>query len=411
MSTSVADQYTVAAATGGVTAPQGFTAAGLHCGIKAKAGALDLGVLAADTAVPAAGVFTTNLAQAAPVTVSKRHLEASQGLVRAIVVNSGCANACTGTAGMSDALQMTVETAAQLGCRPEQVLVASTGVIGVNLKMDKVVPGIRTAAAALGREHGGVMARAIMTTDPFPKEHAVTVKTARGTFTVGGTAKGSGMIEPNMATMLGFLATDAKVSPAVLQRALKESADATFNAITVDGECSTNDCVFAMASGASGVEIDDELYPALVAGFYDVSRALAMGIVRGGEGATKLITIAVTDARTVADAMRVAKTIANSPLVKTAVHGADPNWGRIVAAAGRSGVMFDVDRATVHVGGVLLFENGLPHDGNAPKAAAHLRQKDVAIDVHLGTGGGGDATVWTCDLSAEYVKINGEYRT
>jgi len=411
MSTSVADQYTVAAATGGVTAPQGFTAAGLHCGIKAKAGALDLGVLAADTAVPAAGVFTTNLAQAAPVTVSKRHLEASQGLVRAIVVNSGCANACTGTAGMSDALQMTVETAAQLGCRPEQVLVASTGVIGVNLKMDKVVPGIRTAAAALGREHGGVMARAIMTTDPFPKEHAVTVKTARGTFTVGGTAKGSGMIEPNMATMLGFLATDAKVSPAVLQRALKESADATFNAITVDGECSTNDCVFAMASGASGVEIDDELYPALVAGFYDVSRALAMGIVRGGEGATKLITIAVMDARTVADAMRVAKTIANSPLVKTAVHGADPNWGRIVAAAGRSGVMFDVDRATVHVGGVLLFENGLPHDGNAPKAAAHLRQKDVAIDVHLGTGGGGDATVWTCDLSAEYVKINGEYRT
>ena len=411
MSTSVADQYTVAAATGGVTAPQGFTAAGLHCGIKAKAGALDLGVLAADTAVPAAGVFTTNLAQAAPVTVSKRHLEASQGLVRAIVVNSGCANACTGTAGMSDALQMTVETAAQLGCRPEQVLVASTGVIGVNLKMDKVVPGIRTAAAALGREHGGVMARAIMTTDPFPKEHAVTVKTARGTFTVGGTAKGSGMIEPNMATMLGFLATDAKVSPAVLQRALKESADATFNAITVDGECSTNDCVFAMASGASGVEIDDELYPALVAGFYDASRALAMGIVRGGEGATKLITIAVKDARTAADAMRVAKTIANSPLVKTAVHGADPNWGRIVAAAGRSGVMFDVDCATVHVGGVLLFENGLPHDGNAPKAAAHLRQKDVAIDVHLGTGGGGDATVWTCDLSAEYVKINGEYRT
>jgi len=395
---------------GGVTAPRSFRAAGTSAGIKANGG-LDLMLLVSDAPAQAAAVFTTNLATAAPVIVSREHLVSSGGATRAIVVNSGCANACTGTAGMSDALQMTVETAAQLGCRPEQVLVASTGVIGVNLKMDKVVPGIRTAAAALGREHGGVMARAIMTTDPFPKEHAVTVKTARGTFTVGGTAKGSGMIEPNMATMLGFLATDAKVSPAVLQRALKESADATFNAITVDGECSTNDCVFAMASGASGVEIDDELYPALVAGFYDVSRALAMGIVRGGEGATKLITIAVMDARTVADAMRVAKTIANSPLVKTAVHGADPNWGRIVAAAGRSGVMFDVDRATVHVGGVLLFENGLPHDGNAPKAAAHLRQKDVAIDVHLGTGGGGDATVWTCDLTAEYVKINGAYRT
>lgn len=411
MSTSVADQFTVAAATGGATAPKGFTAAGLHCGIKAKAGALDLGVLAADTAVPAAGIFTTNLAQAAPITVSKRHFETNNGLVRAIVVNSGCANACTGTVGMSDARQMAAETAARLGCAPDQVLVASTGVIGVNLKMDKLVPGIGAATAALGRENGGVLARAIMTTDPFPKEHAVTVKTPRGSFTVGGTAKGSGMIEPNMATMLGFVATDAKVSSAILQRALRESAAHTFNAITVDGDGSTNDCVFAMASGASGVEIDDDLYPALLAGFYEVSRELAVAIVRGGEGATKLITIAVSDARTAADAMRVAKTIANSPLVKTAVHGADPNWGRIVAAAGRAGVTFDVDRATVHVGGVLLFENGRPHDDNAPRAAEHLKQKDVSIDVHLGTGGGGNATVWTCDLTAEYVKINGEYRT
>jgi glutamate N-acetyltransferase/amino-acid N-acetyltransferase len=411
MSTSVASQFAVSAAAGGATAPAGFAAAGLHCGIKAKPGALDLGLLAADTAVPAAGIFTTNLAQAAPVTVSKRHLEASHGLVRAIVVNSGCANACTGAVGLSDARQMATETAARLGCEPEQVLVASTGVIGVNLKMDKLVPGIHRAAAGLGAGQGDALARAIMTTDPFPKEHAVSVKTPRGTFTVGGTAKGSGMIEPNMATMLGFLTTDARVEPAVLRRALRESADATFNAITVDGECSTNDCVFAMASGASGVAIDDELYPALVAGFYAVSRELAMGIVRGGEGATKLITIDVKDARTAADAMRVAKTIGNSPLVKTAVHGADPNWGRIVAAAGRAGVMFDVQRATVHVGGVLLFENGLPHDGNAPQAAEHLRQKDVSIVVDLGTGGGGNATVWTCDLSAEYVKINGEYRT
>jgi glutamate N-acetyltransferase/amino-acid N-acetyltransferase len=410
MSASVASQFTVATTTGGVTAPTGFSAAGLYSGIKAKPGVLDLGVLAADTAVPAAGIFTTNLAQAAPVTVSKQHLNTNHGLVRAIVVNSGCANACTGVAGLNDARQMTAETAARLGCPPEQVLVASTGVIGVNLKMDKVVAGIHAATAALGRD-GSVMARAIMTTDPFPKEHAVTVTTARGTFTVGGTAKGSGMIEPNMATMLGFVSTDAKASPAMLQRALRDSAEDTFNAITVDGDGSTNDCVFALASGASGVEIDDELYPALVAGFYAVSRELAVGIVRGGEGATKLITITVTNAHSVADARRVAKTIANSPLVKTAVHGADPNWGRIVAAAGRSGVMFDVDRATVHVGGVLLFENGLPHDGNAPKAAEHLEQKDVSIDVALGTGGGGNATVWTCDLTAEYVKINGEYRT
>ena len=411
MSTSVASPFSVSATTGGVTAPGGFTAAGLHSGIKARPGALDLCVLAAQEPASAAGLFTTNLAQAAPVTVSKRNLDVSLGKARAVVVNSGCANACTGEQGLLDARQMTAEVAAALGCPVEQVLVASTGVIGVGLKMDKVVPGIRAAAAGLDRGHGSVMAQAIMTTDPFPKEYAVTVKTPRGTFSVGGTAKGSGMIEPNMATMLGFLTTDARVEPAVLQQALRASADDTFNAITVDGECSTNDCVFALASGASGVAIDEELYPALVAGLYEVSRELAIGIVRGGEGATKLITIAVRDARSVADARRVAKTIANSPLVKTAVHGADPNWGRIVAAAGRSGVSFDVNRATVHVGGVLLFENGLPHDDNAPKAAEHLQLKDVSIDVHLGTGGGGDATVWTCDLTAEYVKINGEYRT
>ena len=199
--------------------------------------------------------------------------------------------------------------------------------------------------------------------------------------------------------------------PALLRRALQESAKDTFNAITVDGECSTNDCLFALASGASGVVIDEQAYPALLEGFLAVSRELALGIVRGGEGATKLIAVTVRDARTEADARQVARTIANSPLVKTAVHGADPNWGRIVAAAGRSGVVFDIDRATVHVGGVLLFENGLPHDEAAPRAAEHLKQTNVEIDVSLGTGGGAAATIWTCDLSAEYVRINGEYRT
>jgi len=197
----------------------------------------------------------------------------------------------------------------------------------------------------------------------------------------------------------------------VLRRALAESARDTFNAITVDGECSTNDTLFVMASGASGVVIDEESYPALLDGMLSVSRRLAVDIVRGGEGATKVIRVTVENARNSDDARRVARTIANSPLVKTAVHGADPNWGRIVAAAGRAGVSFDVNRATVRVGGILLFENGLPHDDNAPKAADHLSLKDVSIDVHLGTGGGGDATVWTCDLTAEYVKINGEYRT
>jgi glutamate N-acetyltransferase/amino-acid N-acetyltransferase len=297
------------------------------------------------------------------------------------------------------------------GAGPAEVLVASTGVIGVALDRSKITAGIASASAALSREGGPDAARAIMTTDPFPKEAAVEVTSAAGTFRVGGIAKGSGMIEPLMATMLGVVTTDAAVAPALLQRALAAVTDVTFNAITVDGECSTNDCVFAMASGAAGVSVDEDLYPVLRAAFYEVSRELAIGIVRGGEGATKLITINVAHAATEADAMRVAKTIANSPLVKTAVHGADPNWGRIVAAAGRSGVLFDVGRATVHVGGTLLFEHGLPHDDAAPLAAEHLKGKDVRIDVDLGTAGTGDATVWTCDLSAEYVRINGEYRT
>jgi glutamate N-acetyltransferase/amino-acid N-acetyltransferase len=403
--------YSIEKTQGGVTAPEGFRSASLHCGIKAKAGALDLAVLVTDEPATAAGLFTTNLAKAAPVLVSQRHLTSTSGRARAVVVNSGCANACTGDDGMANAVRMTAETAAAIGCATDEVLVASTGVIGVGLNMERVVPGIRTAATALAREAGADMARAIMTTDPFPKECAVKVTTARGTFRVGGTAKGSGMIEPNMATMLGFITTDAAVPTGLLRRALEDSARRTFNAITVDGECSTNDCVFAMASGAAGVPVDEDLYPVLRAAFYEVSRELAMGIVRGGEGATKLITINVTHAATETDAMRVAKTIANSPLVKTAVHGADPNWGRIVAAAGRSGVLFDVDRATVHVGGTLLFEHGLPHDHAAPIAAEHLKGADVRIDVDLGTADSGKATVWTCDLSAEYVRINGEYRT
>jgi glutamate N-acetyltransferase/amino-acid N-acetyltransferase len=277
--------------------------------------------------------------------------------------------------------------------------------------MEKVTPGIRTAVSQLAAGKGSDVARAIMTTDPFPKEAAATVETPGGTFSIGGTAKGSGMIEPNMATMIGLLTTDAQVPPALLRRALEAAARDTFNAITVDGECSTNDTLFALASGASGVVIDDDLYPALLEGLTTVSRTLAVDIVRGGEGATKVIRVMVKDARTEDDARRVARTIANSPLVKTAVHGADPNWGRIVAAAGRSGVVFDVNRATVHVGGVLLFENGLPHDDAAPAAAVHMRGTDIDIEVHLGTGSGANATIWTCDLSAEYVRINGEYRT
>jgi glutamate N-acetyltransferase/amino-acid N-acetyltransferase len=404
-------ETTVTRIDGGVTAAAGFRSSAVHAGIKKSPTAPDLTIIAADRAVPAAGIFTTNLAQAAPILVSRAHLERTRGHATAIVVNAGCANACTGATGLADANVMAAQTAAALQCAPEQVLVASTGVIGVALPMARVEAGIRTTAAGLARGKGGETARAIMTTDPFPKECAVRVTTPRGTFIVGGTAKGSGMIEPNMATMLGFLTTDARVSPALLQRALVASARDTFNAITVDGECSTNDCLFALASGESGVDIDEESYPALLAGMLEVSRELAIGIVRGGEGATKLIAITVHGAADDEDAKRVARTIANSPLVKTAVHGADPNWGRIVAAAGRSGGRFDIARTSVRVGDVLLFENGLPHDDAAPEAARHLEGTDIRIEVDLGTGANGSATMWTCDLTAEYVRINGEYRT
>jgi glutamate N-acetyltransferase/amino-acid N-acetyltransferase len=395
---------------GGVTAPSGFRASGLHCGIKAN-GKPDLSLIVSDQPASAAGVFTTNLAKAAPIYLCQAQLVSSRGIARAIITNSGCANACTGPQGEADAKEMAQLAAKALSCDLNHVLVASTGVIGVNLKMDKIRGGVPQAVAALDANGGAAAARAIMTTDPFPKEYSVEVTTASGSFRVGGMAKGSGMIEPRMATMLGYLTTDAAVAPSMLARALTEASRYTFNAITVDGEPSTNDCVFALANGASGVTIDDTLYSALFEGLRAVAKELALGIVRGGEGATKLIAITTTGAASDADAWLAARAIANSPLVKTAVHGGDPNWGRLVAAAGRSGAKFVLNGARVQIGSLVLFENGRPFDELAPQAADYLTGKDLQIEVNLGTGGSFKATVWTCDLSAEYVKINAEYRT
>ena len=395
---------------GGVTAPSGFRASGLHCGIKAS-GKPDLSLIVSDGPASAAGVFTINLAKAPPIYLCQDHLASSGGRAVAIVTNSGCANACTGPQGVADAKEMAQLTALTLGCKEDHVLVASTGVIGVNLKMDKLRAGIPQAAAALDANGGAAAARAIMTTDPFPKEYAVEVSTPAGPFRVGGMAKGSGMIEPRMATMLGYLTTDAAVEPAMLRRAVSEASRYTFNAITVDGEPSTNDCVLALANGASGVTIDDNLYPALFEGLRAVAHELALGVVRGGEGATKLISITVTGAATDSDAWMAARAIANSSLVKTAIHGGDPNWGRLVAAAGRSGAAFILSGARVQIGKLVLFENGRPFDELAPQAAEYLQGKDLEIKVDLGAGGKFTATVWTCDLSAEYVKINAEYRT
>jgi glutamate N-acetyltransferase/amino-acid N-acetyltransferase len=395
---------------GGITAPEGFTASGVSCGIK-KSDGLDLALVACAGVGTAAGVFTLNKAVAAPVVVSREHLEESGGLVRAVVVNSGCANACTGPAGLETAQLMCAETARALECQAEQVLVASTGVIGVALDRRKVSSGIIAAARQLARGGHADAARAIMTTDPFSKEAAVMVTLPAGVVRIGGMAKGSGMIEPMLATMLGFLTTDAVVPAPLLQRALADACDDTFNAITVDGECSTNDSVFLLASGASGVTIDEASYETFVEALRQVCLELALGIVRGGEGATKLVTVRISGAASYADAKRAAKAIANSPLVKTAVHGGDPNWGRLVAVAGRSGSAFDLGRAIVTVGSIVLYSDGRPFDERAPEAADHLRGTDVKLTMNLGTGGAHEATVFTCDLSAEYVRINADYRT
>jgi glutamate N-acetyltransferase/amino-acid N-acetyltransferase len=406
---SVLQLQTLEVIPGGVATPAGFRASGVSAGIKANR-SLDLALLVSDRPASAAAVFTTNRVQAAPVLVSMEHLAATRGSARAIVVNSGCANACTGDSGVAVAREMAAATARLVGCPAEEVLVASTGVIGVSLDIEKIRVGLPLAMSALSHDQGSSAARAIMTTDPFPKESAVRMSIGGRESVVGGMAKGSGMIEPMMATMLAFVTTDAAVPQPLLGRALREVVDDTFNAISVDGECSTNDCVMLLSNGAGGATVDEQTYPAFVQGLRTVCLRLALEIVRGGEGATKLITVTVIEAASPADARRAAKAIANSPLVKTAIHGGDPNWGRLIAVAGRAGVAFDLARATVAIGGVVLFKDGQPFDELAAKAATYLKYREVAVTVGLCVGTAA-STVWTCDLSAEYVRINAEYRT
>ncbi len=399
----------VVAARGGITAPAGFRAAGVACGLKPSG--LDLALVVSDEVASAAGLFTTNLAVAAPVVVSREQLVRSGGHARAIAVNSKCANACTGAEGMVAARAMAAAAAEAVGCDPAHVLIASTGVIGMRLDPDRVAAGIDAAARRLSRDAHLAAAEAIMTTDNAPKEAAVHVTTPWGGFTIGGMVKGAGMIEPNLATMLGFLTTDAAVDPETLERALRDVARDTFNAITVDGEPSTNDTVFMLANGASGVGMDEATYPAFVAGLNELCAGLAREIVRGGEGATKLVTVRVTGAASGDDARRAARLIANSPLVKTALNGGDPNWGRLVAVAGRAGVGFDPDRTVVKIGAITLYDGTTIFADREPQAAAHLKGHEVEVAVDLGVGGAGAATMWTCDFSADYVHINADYRT
>jgi glutamate N-acetyltransferase/amino-acid N-acetyltransferase len=395
--------------TSGVTAPLGFRAAAVAAGIKPDR--LDLALLVADAPCPAAAVFTTNLAQAAPVLVSRAHV--ASGRARAVVVNAGCANAATGEAGLEDARAMCEATARAVGCARVEVLVASTGVIGTRLPMEQVRAGIAAAARGLTREAGAEAARAIMTTDTKPKEVAVEFRVGDVTCLVGGMAKGAGMIAPRMATMLAFFTTDAAIEPVLLRCALLEAVGDGLNRITVDGDTSTNDCALALASGARGarkIAAEGADYDAFRTALVEASRRLALMLVRDGEGVTRVAEVRVEGARTAADADRIARTVAESPLVKTALHGGDPNWGRILAAAGRAGVPFDVGKVSIHVGDVLVAEGGAAREYDEREAALAMREDPVCLRLVLGEGQA-SGFMWTSDLSHGYVDINAHYRS
>ena len=398
-----------------VTLPQGFSAAGGTCGIKAS-GKPDLAVIAADRPVPAAGVFTKNKIKGEPVKVAMKHLRG--GLLRAIVVNSGCSNVATGKPGEADAVEMCRVTAEHLGCKTTEVVPCSTGVIGRPLPMDKVTPGIGQVVGKLsrGKQADTDTATAILTTDLVPK--AAKAKTSIGgkTVVLGGVCKGSGMIAPNMATMLAFITTDANITPALLKQALRQAVNASFNRVTVDTDTSTSDSVIVMASGAAGhalISTTGTAYDTFVAGLTDVCQQLAYQLVRDGEGANKVFRVNVVGGKSEKDADKAGRAVAESPLVKTAIHGGDPNWGRLAMAVGKSGASFDPDRLVLSIAGTAVYQNGLPIK-MTPAVTAKL-EKAMAkeqIDIGIDLGAGDAAVQWMgCDLSREYIAINADYTT
>jgi glutamate N-acetyltransferase/amino-acid N-acetyltransferase len=399
-------------AQGTVTSPKGFLAGATYVGLKSPgSGVLDLGVLFSEVPCTAAGVFTTNRVKAAPVTLCQRHLESPA--VQAIVVNAGRANACTGEQGMSDANEMAALTARKLGLSPDDVLVASTGVIGEAIPMDLVRSGIE--AVSLSRDGGHELARAIMTTDTVPKETAVQLRLGQGNseVTIGGIAKGAGMIHPDLATQLCFLATDAAVEPAFLRQALKRAADVSFNMITVDGDTSPNDSAIILANGLAANEPVSGGGPDAVEfekALAEVCVFLAKSLVRDAEGATKLIEVIVDGALTPTQARAGARTVAGSPLVKAAVYGSDPNWGRVMAALGRSGIEMADSRTDLYIGDVCLVKGGIAEPFDEQQVSSLLDKSEVFIRACLNVGDA-SATAWGCDLTEEYVKINAEYTT
>lgn len=411
---------------GAVTRVPGYRATGVACGLK-QSGQLDLALVVSDYPTAAAGVFTTNAFRAAPVLYDEALLAHKHfPTIRAVVINAGNANACTGEAGLHDAERMARLTEEALGLPRDTVLVMSTGVIGHRLPMDKVEQGIHAAVQSLSLSGGAAAARAIMTTDLVPKEAYVRVETENCRFSIGGMAKGSGMIHPALArpasagkplhshaTMLCLIVSDACVSAETLQNALDDAVALSFNRITVDGDTSTNDTVLLLASGREdAIEItpDSESHRLFQAALNEVCISLAKQIARDGEGATRLVEIIVRGAVSESEAERAAKAIATSPLVKTAIFGADPNWGRILAAVGRSGAHVDPQRTDLWLGPIQLVAAGTPLDFDVNVAREVLRQPEVAIRIGLGLGSS-TATVWTCDLSYKYIEINAEYHT
>jgi glutamate N-acetyltransferase/amino-acid N-acetyltransferase len=390
--------------------PAGFRAGAVYAGIKTKQTA-DVGLLVCDVLATAAAVFTTNKVFAAPVKVGREHIRS--GKLRGVVVNAGNANACTGPRGERDARRMCQIAAGLIDCDPREILPSSTGIIGHHLPMDHVELGIRGAAANLGNdpEHAHHFADAILTTDLKRKAAAATFKVGAKTVTIAGVCKGSGMIGPRMATMLAYLTTDAAIAAPLLRKLMAAATESSFNAVTVDDHTSTNDTACILASGLSGARIDSALAAARFAAALDeVCRSLAYQIAADGEGATRVITISVRQARTCAAARTIARAIANSPLVKCAMHGHDPNWGRIVSAAGMAGAPFDPDKCILTLQGTTVFRAGQPLKFDPAKLSAALKRSEVKVDLSCGLGTA-ESTCWTCDLSKDYITINADYHT
>ncbi|HHV63127.1 MAG TPA: bifunctional glutamate N-acetyltransferase/amino-acid acetyltransferase ArgJ [Firmicutes bacterium] len=394
----------------GVTAPMGYKAAGVHCGVK-KQGKKDLALIYSEVEASAAGVFTRNKVKAAPVLLTLKNI--AGGRAQAIVANSGNANACTGEVGMRDALRMAEVAAAELKLAPGMVVVASTGVIGVRLPIGEIEAGIRRAVGLLSRDGSRDAAEAILTTDTRTKEVVVDLKLGSSRVRIGGMAKGSGMIHPNMATMLSFLTTDAAIDPGILQEALRASVEKSFNMVTVDGDTSTNDMVVILANGLAGnprITGPGRDFMEFQEALDEVTVQLARMIAGDGEGATKFVEVRVLGAPTAADARLAARAIASSNLVKTAVFGEDPNWGRIIAAAGYSGAEFDWEKVDIFIGNVKTAEGGAAVPFNEEEARNELRKHDIVLTIDLKSGDQ-TATAWTCDLTYDYVKINASYRS